>query len=166
MSTATQVLDHQQVMDRIERISWQIFEEFSAEKKVIIAGIADRGYLLAQEIHSRLLEIADIEVELAELSFNKDEALNSEYSLNPALNVEDSNVVLVDDVLKSGETLIYGARFFLNHAIRSMKTVVLVDRNHKRFPVKADFKGLSLSTSMQEHVSVQIAEAPYSVLVS
>lgn len=166
MSTATQVLDHKQVMQRIERISWQIFEEFSAEKKVIIAGIADRGYLLAKEIYHRLKAITDMEVVLVELRFNKDEALNSDYLLEPNISLDDANIVLVDDVLKSGETLIYGVRHFLNYTIRSMKTVVLVDRNHKRYPVKADFKGLSLSTSMQEHVSVQISEAPYSVIVS
>ncbi len=166
MSGSTEVLNHQQVSNRIERISWQIFEEFSGEKEVILTGIADRGYLLAEKIFKHLQEISDIEVKISKLSFDKDNALDSEYSLNPAVELENANIVLVDDVLKSGGTLIYGVRYFLNFRIKSMKTVVLVDRNHKRYPVKADFKGLSLSTSMQEHVSVEIEKEPLSVTVS
>jgi len=166
MSGSTEVLNHQQVSNRIERISWQIFEEFSGEKEVILTGIADRGYLLAEKIFKHLQEISDIEVKISKLSFDKDQALDSEYSLNPTVELENANIVLVDDVLKSGGTLIYGVRYFLNFPIKSMKTVVLVDRNHKRYPVKADFKGLSLSTSMQEHVSVEIEKEPFSVTVS
>ena len=101
------------------------------------------------------------------LSFDKDNPLEDQPILEPSiLDFKNANVVLVDDVLKSGSTLIYGVRFFLNFPIKVMKTVVLVDRNHKRYPVKADFKGLSLSTSLQEHVNVFIEEKPFSVEVS
>ncbi len=166
MAASTEVLNHKQVSDKIERISWQIYEEFHAESSVILAGIADRGYLLAQKILMHLKEIADIQVDICQLHFNKENPLQSEYSISPALELENANIVLVDDVLKSGGTLIYGVRHFLTFPIKSMKTVVLVDRNHKRYPVKADFKGLSLSTSMKEHVSVQIEAEPFSVVVS
>jgi pyrimidine operon attenuation protein/uracil phosphoribosyltransferase len=166
MGGSTEVLNHKQVEDRIKRIAWQIFEEFNAEKEVILAGIADRGYHLAERLCSHLQSIADIEVKLCKLSFDKEDPLKSDYTLEPEVNLKANNVVVVDDVLKSGGTLIYGVRYFLNYEVGNLKTVVLVDRNHKRFPVKADFKGLSLSTSMHEHVSVSIVEAPYSVTVS
>jgi pyrimidine operon attenuation protein / uracil phosphoribosyltransferase len=62
--------------------------------------------------------------------------------------------MLVDDVLNSGKTLIYGARMFLDAPVKKLSTVVLVDRNHTRYPIKADYIGLSLSTTMQEHITV------------
>lgn len=166
MAESTEVLNHKQVSDRIARISWQIFEEFSGESKIILAGIAERGYLLAEKIHAHLGTISDLEVQISKLTFDKDRPLSSDYSLEPAIDLNNANVILVDDVLKSGGTLIYGVRYFLDHPVKTMKTVVLVDRNHKRYPVKADFKGLSLSTSMKEHVSVEIEHEPFSVLVS
>jgi pyrimidine operon attenuation protein/uracil phosphoribosyltransferase len=67
---------------------------------------------------------------------------------------ENKGLVLVDDVLNSGTVLAYGIRFFLDVPLKKFKTAVLVDRNHKKYPVKADFKGISLSTSLQEHVQV------------
>jgi pyrimidine operon attenuation protein/uracil phosphoribosyltransferase len=60
----------------------------------------------------------------------------------------------VDDVLSSGTALIYATKHFLDVPLKKFKTVVLVDRNHKKFPIKADFKGISLSTSLLEHVDV------------
>lgn len=163
----TQVLDHQAVCSKISRIAWQIYEEFSDDKNIIIAGIADRGYLFAALLKEELDKISDLNFSLHKLSFDKDNPLEDQPILEPAIfDFKDANVVLVDDVLKSGSTLIYGVRYFLNFPIRVMKTVVLVDRNHKRYPVKADFKGLSLSTSLQEHVNVFIEQEPFSVEVS
>ena len=66
----------------------------------------------------------------------------------------NKGLVLVDDVLNSGTTLIYGVKHFLDVPLRKFKTAVLIDRNHKKYPVKADFKGISLSTSLQEHIQV------------
>jgi pyrimidine operon attenuation protein/uracil phosphoribosyltransferase len=70
----------------------------------------------------------------------------------------DKGLVLVDDVLNSGSTLVYGVKHFLEVPLKKFKTVVLVDRNHKKYPVKADFKGISLSTSSKEHVHVIFEE--------
>ncbi len=68
---------------------------------------------------------------------------------------KNKSLVLVDDVLNSGTTLIYAAKLFLEVPLKRFKTVVLVNRNHKKYPIKADFKGISLSTSMQEHIYVE-----------
>jgi pyrimidine operon attenuation protein/uracil phosphoribosyltransferase len=76
---------------------------------------------------------------------------------------EDRSIVLVDDVLKSGTTLIFGVKHFLETPLKQLKTAVLVDRNYKRYPVKADFKGLSLSTSLEEHVRVDFSARNYGV---
>lgn len=163
MAIETQVLNDKEVKDRIKRIAWQIFEEFQAKDAVLLAGIVDRGYLLAKLLKEELDRISDIKIDLCALSFDKDNPIHDQPKLDIDMDLTDQNIVLVDDVLKSGSTLIYGVKYFLDFPIQSMKTVVLVDRNHKRYPVKADFKGLSLSTSMQEHVSVNIESEPFSV---
>ena len=72
-----------------------------------------------------------------------------------ALSYQNKSIVLVDDVLNSGSTLIYGIKYFLDVPLKQFKTAVLVNRNHKKYPVKADFKGISLSTSIKEHVEVE-----------
>ena len=73
-------------------------------------------------------------------------------------SIENKGLILVDDVLNSGTTLVYGVKHFLNIPLKKFKTAVLVDRNHKKYPVKADFKGISLSTSLQEHIQVVFEE--------
>lgn len=167
-SSVTQVLDHQQILDRIDRIAWQLYEEFHQQESLYLAGIAERGHILASLLSQRLETISPLQVTLGKLSFSKDSPLQSSYSLETSEDEhwENRHVVLVDDVLKSGSTLIYGVRHFLQFPLGSLKTVVLVDRNHKRYPVKADFKGLSLSTSLQEHVTVHLEKEPYAVTVS
>jgi len=83
--------------------------------------------------------------------------------LNPittSIDVEDyknKSLILVDDVLSSGTTLIYGIKHFLEVPLKKFKTAVLVNRNHKKYPVKADFKGISLSTSVKEHIQVEFS---------
>jgi pyrimidine operon attenuation protein/uracil phosphoribosyltransferase len=73
----------------------------------------------------------------------------------PEQEYRNKSVVLVDDVLNSGTTLIYGVHHFLRTPLKQLKTAVLVNRNHKKYPVKADYKGISLSTSLQEHIQVK-----------
>ena len=163
-----EVLNHQQVADRIKRIAWQIYENNSKGGDLIVAGIAGRGFALATLITNTLKEISDLQFSLHRIELNKKNLLGSSISLNPEVEDDFSGktIIVVDDVLNSGATLIYGVKYFLDYKVKEIKTVVLVDRNHKNFPVKADYKGLSLSTSMMEHVDVQIEKAPYSVQIS
>ena len=70
--------------------------------------------------------------------------INSDKPLNVLKN---NSVVVVDDVLNTGKTLIYAVSYFLQAPVKSIKTAVMVNRNHKKFPIKADFKGISLSTT-------------------
>jgi pyrimidine operon attenuation protein/uracil phosphoribosyltransferase len=147
-------LNNDQIENKIRRIAYQIYETFADEPEIIIAGIADNGYILAQKINSVLKEISNIKAILCEVKIDKK---NPFYPITTSITKEiyqNKNIVLVDDVLNSGSTLIYGVKHFLEVPIKKFKTAVLVDRNHKKFPVKADFKGVSLSTSSKEHVHV------------
>lgn len=167
MNTATEVLDHDQIVSRIRRIAWQIYERHASLDEVVIAGIDRRGFLLAQKISEVLRNISPLEVHLLKLLLDKKDPLNSKPRLEPdSVDPVGKSIVVIDDVLNTGSTLIYGVRYFLNFRVAGIGTAVLVDRNHKNYPVKADYKGLSLSTSTKEHVDVNIESTPYSVTVS
>lgn len=152
------ILNHQEIQHKIKRIAFQIYETFSNEEEIILAGIANNGYILAEKINTILKNISTLKVTLCEVKIDKQ---NPFKPITTSISKEIYNnkaIVLVDDVLNSGTTLIYGVKHFLEVPIKKFKTAVLVDRNHKKFPVKADFKGISLSTSSKEHVHVSFED--------
>jgi pyrimidine operon attenuation protein / uracil phosphoribosyltransferase len=148
------ILSHLQINHIIKRIAYQVYETFIDEDSIIIAGIASNGYVFASKIAAEIELISNIKVKLCEVKIDKHNP-NSEITTSISSDeYQNKGLVLVDDVLNSGTTLIYGVKHFLNVPIKKFKTAVLVDRNHKQYPVKADFKGISLSTSSKEHVTV------------
>lgn len=148
------ILTHQEVEHKIKRIAYQIYETFVNEEEVVIAGITSNGYVFAEKIASALSSISTLKVSICEVTVNKQNPQDAiQTSLTPE-EYKNKGLVLVDDVLNSGTTLIYAVRHFLDVPLKKFKTAVLVDRNHKKYPVKADFKGISLSTSLLEHVKV------------
>ena len=148
------ILNHQEIEHKIRRIAFQIYETFADEQTIIIAGIASNGYEFAKRLGLILSEISIIEIVLCEVKVDKENP-NSEISTSVSATIyQNKGVVLVDDVLNSGTTLIYAIKHFLEVPLTKLKTAVLIDRNHKKYPVKVDFKGISLSTSLQEHVNV------------
>jgi len=153
------ILNDQQIQDKIRRIAYQIYESNTKEKEIILAGIQQNGYILAQRIAKALSEISPIEVKLCEVLIDKKNPRSEVSTSQEASAYKNKSLILVDDVLNSGTTLIYAARHFLDVPLKRFKTVVLVNRNHKKYPIKADFKGISLSTSMQEHIYVEFNTA-------
>jgi pyrimidine operon attenuation protein/uracil phosphoribosyltransferase len=149
------ILTNQQINNKIKSIAFQIFENNIEEKKIVIAGIKNKGFILAQKIKKVLEEISSIEVQLCEVMINKKKPQEKiETSIN-SNEYKNMSLVLVDDVLNSGTTLIYAVKHFLDVPLKQFQTAVLVNRNHKKYPIKADFKGISLSTSLQEHINVE-----------
>ncbi|WP_396211160.1 phosphoribosyltransferase domain-containing protein [Flavobacterium sp.] len=152
--SGNRILNHQEIEHKIKRIAYQIYETFVGEETIIIAGIASNGFIFANKIAQALESISDIKVTLCEVIIDKQ---NPSQPISTSISKEEytnKGLVLVDDVLNSGTTLVYGVKHFLDVPLRKFKTAVLVDRNHKKYPVKADFKGISLSTSSLEHVQV------------
>ena len=153
------ILTQQEIAHKTKRIAYQIYETFVDEKEVVIAGIATNGYIFAEKLANVLRSISDLNITLCEVKINKQQPLQPVHTSIPADEYANKALVLVDDVLNSGSTLIYGVKHFLEVPLKKFKTAVLVDRNHKQFPVKADFKGLSLSTSLQEHIQVVFTDS-------
>jgi len=152
------ILNNQEIEHKIRRIAYQIYETFVEENEVVIAGISKSGYVFAEKIVHSLSTISDLKVSLCEVHIDKNNPSNEITTSLDKSQYENKGLVLVDDVLNSGTVLAYGIRFFLDVPLKKFKTAVLVDRNHKKYPVKADFKGISLSTSLQEHVQVVFEE--------
>lgn len=143
---------------KINRIAYQIYEASLSESEVYIVGIQNSGYKLAEMIAEKLSSISPLDVHLCSLSMDK-ECLTAPVSLSvPLEELRDKCVVLVDSVLNSGGVLIYAVRYLLSENLKRLNTAVLVDRNHKRYPIKVDYKGLSLSTSLHESVKIHWRE--------
>ena len=149
-----QILDQAQIKQKIDRIAYQILEDCFDEKEIIIAGIASRGYVFAQKLEKVLSKISKIKCTLVEITLDKD-SNNLVASTNiPVSQCKNKTIILVDDVLNSGRTLLYGLSVFLNIPTKKIRTAVLVDRSHKLFPISTDYAGYTISTVSQEHISV------------
>ena len=151
------ILNNTEIQHKLRRIAFQIYENNVAYNEIVIAGIAKNGYVLAKKLKVLLEEISSIKVIICEVKINKKNPLSGVETSVLEDIYKNKSLVLVDDVLNSGTTLMYAVKHFLNVPLKQFNTAVLVNRNHKKYPVKADFKGISLSTSLQEHITVEVA---------
>ncbi|MBS3739426.1 phosphoribosyltransferase family protein [Mesohalobacter halotolerans] len=159
MDKKTIILSDQQIRHKVKRIAFQILEFYDGEKQLIIGGISKNGFVFAKRIMETIIEISDIKPLLCEIKIDKKHPYqNPKFSLSLE-DMKDQSVVIVDDVLNRGTTLIYTVKHLLETNLKELKTAVLVDRSHKKYPIKADFKGISLSTSINETVKVSFGES-------
>lgn len=159
------ILNHKEIKHKIRRIAFQIYESNVNETEVVIAGIDSNGYILAKKLKSILEKISDISPILCKVSIDKKSPWKPIETSLKAEEYTNKSIVLVDDVLNSGTTLIYGVKHFLEVPLVKFKTAVLINRNHKKYPVKADFKGISLSTSLHEHVHITLESEKYEAVL-
>ncbi len=152
------ILNHQQIQQKIDRIAYQILEDNFDEEEILIAGILPSGDKIAKRLKTILDEIAPFKSRYVGIELDKQST-----SLKATINFdvkECSNkvVILVDDVLNSGKTLAYGFGVFLDVPLKKLRTAVLIDRNHKKFPMTTDYAGIALSTVLKEFVDVILDE--------
>ncbi len=156
----TLILNHLQISQKIDRIAYQILEDNYQENEIVIVGIASNGYLFAKKIVEKLNTISTTPVEfnLVKLTLDKDHPLNHKIEMDKPTEILNNKVViLVDDVLNSGKTLIYGVKFILDYPIKRMSTAVLVDRNNKKYPIGIHYNGLALSTTLKNNISMEFS---------
>ena len=163
---ATQILNSRQIEQRINRIAYQIYEDNFNESELLIAGIARSGFVFAQRLQHALNTICPLKTRLIEVTLDKENPVD--HTLKPALSRDELSarvVIVADDVLNSGKTLIYSLRPFLDADIKKIRTALLVNRDHKRYPVEADYVGITLSTTLQEHINVDLTPGKESVTI-
>lgn len=152
------ILNHQQIQQKLDRIAYQILEDSFDEQEIILAGILPRGNFLAARLKKILDQIAPFQTTIINIELDKfGTSLNAQADVDIA-GCSNKVVILVDDVLNSGKTLAYGFGVFRDIPLKKMRTVVLVDRNHKNFPIATDYTGVALSTILKEHVEVVLSE--------
>lgn len=160
------ILNHKQIEQKINRMAFQILEDCLGEQEVVIAGIADRGFTLAQRISEKLGGISDFRITLMRIEVGKDSSRFEATTDIPVETAAHKSVILVDDVLNSGRTLAYGLGVFLDTPLNKLRTLVLVDRSHRVFPVSTDFTGFQLATVLKEHVDVVMTPEEDAVYLS
>lgn len=167
MTKITKILDIKEINQKLKRLAWQVYEKNSSEKEIIVVGISERGLILAKELASLIQQISKIKTKIAHLELDKDNPYDKKVVLNLVeKEYTDKVVILVDDVLNSGKTLMYAAKHFLTTPLVKLAIMVLVDRNHNRYPIKADYVGLSLATTLQEYINVKLKGADKGVYLS
>lgn len=153
----TLILNADQIQKKITRIAFEIYEAHSGEKEIILAGVAPGGFLLAERIKLALQKISPLVVHLLKVEIDKSEPMHSAtVELDKKQKLDGKAIVLVDDVLNTGTILAYSMKAFLNSPVKSIHIAVLIDRNHTIFPIKSDYTGLSIATTLQEHIVVNL----------
>ena len=148
------ILNQNKINKIVRRLAYQILESNINSTEIILIGIQQNGYNLSKIIFEELKTITEIKTELFFVKINKKSPLKNIVFECEKEYLKNKSIVLIDDVLNTGKTLIYCTKSLLDVELNSFKTVVLIDRNHKKFPIKVDYKGISVSTSIADHIEL------------
>jgi len=154
-----EILSSREIKQKTERLAHQLIENTFEEPKVFIGGIEGNGIVLANTLANIMRTQTESEITVFSIKVNKNEPWSEDIVLSsPVSDMEGAYIVLVDDVFNSGKTMQFALVEILKFPTKAIKTVALVDRKHRRFPIKANFVGLSLSTTLKEHVEIDLTE--------
>ena len=148
------ILNQNKIKKIVRRLAYQILESNINSTEIILIGVHQKGYNLSKIIFEELKAITEIKTELFFVKINKKSPLKNIVFECEKEYLKNKSIVLIDDVLNTGKTLIYCTKSLLDVELNSFKTVVLIDRNHKKFPIKVDYKGISVSTSIADHIEL------------
>ena len=167
MNTKNKILSREEINKKLVRLAWQIYEHNVDESEIFLVGIKGRGEIISSELSIILNEISSFKINLGVITLNKDEPSLNEISTNfDSITCTNKIVILIDDVLNSGKTLMYANSSFLNIKLKKLSNLVLVNRTHTCFPVKADYIGFSLATTLQEYITVVLDGVEQGVYLS
>lgn len=148
------ILDRETARKKLERMTYEILENNTGEEEIIFAGIRERGTAIAEWLQKRFAALSPMKTRLISLQLDKD--LPREVVMSENMDFNGKTILLVDDVASSGKTLLYALKPFLAFHPRKIQMLVLVERSHKLYPVHPDYVGLSLATTLQEHIFVEV----------
>ena len=153
-TTKNYFLDGATAEKKLRRMAYEILENNAEEDEIILVGIRESGRVVARNIQQMLGEISEIKTEMITVSLEK----KNPGSVTLSKNVDFNNkvIIVIDDVANSGKTLLYTMKPFLEYHPKKIQTLVLVERTHKMFPIKPDYVGLSIATTLQEHIYVEV----------
>jgi pyrimidine operon attenuation protein / uracil phosphoribosyltransferase len=154
MSDKKYILNRDVAQKKLQRMAYEILENNTGEAGLIFAGIPENGYVIAEIMQQMLASIGGPPTELISISFDKRKP--GDITLSKQLNFDDRVIIIIDDVVSSGKTLLYALKPFLAFQPRKIQTLVLVERSYKSFPVRPDYVGLSIATTLQEHIFVEV----------
>ncbi len=150
---STIILDKERINHKLQRMAYEIWENYSKEKNITLIGISGGGAIVAKSLARRLKEISPLHVDMITLQLNKRKPLSAAINIDEDLT--GKAIILVDDVANSGKTLLYALSPILRYEPKKVMIAVLVDRRHKSFPITPDIVGYSVSTTLQEHIEVE-----------
>jgi pyrimidine operon attenuation protein/uracil phosphoribosyltransferase len=148
------ILDEGTVARKLQRIAYEIVENNLDEQQIILAGIQENGSTIARNIQQMLQSISKISIELIDISLDKKRP--GDITLSKTMDFTNKVIIVIDDVANSGKTMLYAIKPFLAYLPKKIQTLALVERTHKKYPVKTDYVGLSVATTLQEHIFVEV----------
>lgn len=158
------ILDEKQVRHRITRLAMEILENNLDEESLILAGINNKGLEFARMLLVALKQFSDKPIILTNVRLNPADPNNHPVEIDlPIEHLKDRTIIITDDVANTGRTIFYAFRPFLATLPKRVEVAVLVDRQHKLFPIRADYVGLALATTLMEHIEVQLKEGEMAV---
>ncbi len=153
------ILDRQAVEARILRMAYEIYESHYGKTEFVMIGIAERGGFLAELLLGHLRRISPFTIQYIQAELDRTEGdplLGIDLDVDALDDLAGKDLVVVDDVLYSGTTLLNVVSILLQARPASIQTVVLIDRGHRTMPVAADITGMELATTLQQHVEVRL----------
>jgi pyrimidine operon attenuation protein/uracil phosphoribosyltransferase len=153
--TRNYILDQPTASRKLQRMAYEIVENNLDEENIILVGIQENGSIIAENIQKLLREISSVHAELIHLKLDKRKPVD--IKLSQDLEFDNKVIIIVDDVANSGKTMLYAIKPFLAFHPKKIQTLVMVERTHKAFPVNSDYVGISVSTTLQEHIYVEVA---------
>ena len=146
------ILDNDKIFRICNRLAYQIIEESDESDYIFLVGIKEKGFEIAEIIEKQIISFSKRKVNLYSIEIEKNDDSNS-IKFNHKLS-KNCLIFLIDDVLNTGKTLFKCVNYFFNIGLENIKTIVLIDRDHKKFPVNVDIKGVSLSTNFEDTVRI------------
>lgn len=148
------ILSANKAMMKLRRMAYEVVERNSCEKQLVLAGIKGNGFDIAEMLRRILVDIAPFKVDLLLIDIDKQNPLLCQIAENKQL--ADKVVLVIDDVVNSGKTLLYSLLPLLKTSPSRIETLTLVERSYKTHPVHVDYVGISLATTFHDHIIVEV----------